>query len=183
MSQQDYFLILDYETTGLPDEKILEVAWMLTNTDLDSRAEGKSLVIGQKEITLNKDVLTMHVNNGLLQEVAQSTTTVAEAEQDILQSLGSFSENRVMLMGFTCHYDRHIMARDMPKLHERLHFRHFDMSVPRGMYHYWCENLPKSTQRNHRALDDVLAVYKIALTFRDLFQQLPKNLQEKGLSI
>jgi oligoribonuclease (3'-5' exoribonuclease) len=186
MSQQDYFLILDYETTGAPDDKILEVAWQLVDTELNSRHQIMSRVVWQPIVTLDAKVLAMHTANGLLAEVAQSKITIEMAEQDIINTLPNPMVNpevRITLMGYSCHYDRRIMTRDMPKLHARLHYRHMDMSVPRGMYHHWTENLPRNTNLAHRATDDVQSVYNVATTFRDIFKTLPKGLREKGLYI
>ena len=175
----DYFLFLDYETTGDPDQKLLEVGWMLTTRDLEPLFECQSIVIRQPVYHMNAKILKMHTDNKLLQEVANTTTEVWQAEHLVCESIQSIAEqpnNRIVLAGFTCHFDRELMHRDMAKLDRRLHYRHFDVSVPRGMYSNWVEQIPsKKDEHPHRAKDDVLASWEIAKTFRTLFQiRMPK---------
>ena len=175
----DYFLFLDYETTGDPDRKLIEVGWMLTDVHLEPLFECQSMVIHQPVYTMNAKVLKMHTDNGLLAEVANTTTEVWQAEHHVCGSIQGIAEqtnNRIVLAGFTCHYDRELMQRDMPKLNGWLHYRHFDVSVPRGMYSNWVEKIPsKKDEHPHRAKDDVLASWKIAKTFKTLFEiRMPK---------
>ncbi len=185
----DYYLFLDYETTGNPDQKLLEIAWMLTDTNLTVLLPCESQVICQPIFTIEEEVLKMHTRNGLLTEVASSTTNIDGAAQRVctsletaLNDLHSFGtsrfalEPRIILAGFTCHFDRELMKRDMPRLSTKLHFRHFDVSVLRGAYSNWVEKIPsKKNEHPHRASNDVMAAWEIAKTFQTLFKiRMPK---------
>jgi oligoribonuclease len=168
----DYLFFLDYETTGEPDRRLLEVAWMLTDRNLIVLLPCQSLVIRQPTFNMTEVILKMHTRNGLLNEVARATTTTSDVEQKILQSIepAILSDNRFTLTGFSCHYDRELMRRDMPILDKRLHYRHFDISVLRSAYHFWVEPIPsKKDEHPHRAKDDVLASWEIAKTFKTMF--------------
>jgi oligoribonuclease len=179
--RSDYFLFLDYETTGELDHRLLEVAWMLTNVNLEPLFECRSEVIHQDSYHMSDDILKMHTKNGLLAEVANSTRDVRQAECLICDSYQQHIEfnSRVTLAGFTCHFDRGLMKRDMPKLDRSLHYRHFDISVPRGMYSNWVEKLPsKREEHPHRAKADVEASWKIANTYKVLFETLLPRLKD-----
>jgi oligoribonuclease len=187
IEKNDYLLFLDYETTGDPDKRLLEVAWMLTDRHLDVLLPCESRVIRQPVVTLPEVVLRMHTRNGLLAEVANTTTEVFDVQQRILETIGPAicSTNRIVLAGFSCHYDRELMLRDMPALNKVLHYRHFDVSVLRSAYHFWVENIPsKKDEHPHRAKDDVLACWEIAKTYMKLYQEhMPKGLIEQGIPI
>lgn len=175
----DHFLFLDYETTGEPEHRLLEVGWMLTDTQLEKLIECQSTVIHQDCYTMSDTVLKMHTRNGLLTEVAQSTTEVYQAEQRIIQTIQPIIEcnaSRIVLAGFSCHFDRELMRRDMSTLNSCLHYRHLDISVPRTMYSCWVEKIPsKKDKHPHRAKDDVIASWEIAKTFMTIYQlHMPK---------
>lgn len=183
-NRHDYFLFLDYETTGEPEKKILEVAWMLTDSNLQVIFEPQSLVISFPPYyaKMADNIKEMHTKNGLLDQCALSTLTVTEADELITKDIekhltpGEDGDIRVTLAGFTCHYDRELMKLNMPSLDDWLHYRHFDVSVLRSAYHYWVENIPsKKDQHPHRAKNDIIAAWEIAKTFQTLFQiRMPK---------
>jgi len=178
--RSDYFLFLDYETTGDPERKLLEVSWMLTDSNLEPLMDVQSRVIRQENYIISDKILKMHTKNGLLTEVAISNLEVWDAEHIVCTSIGPITEkpnNRVTLAGFTPHYDRELMQRDMPKLDRCLHYRHFDVSVLRAAYHYWVEKIPnKKDEHPHRGTADILACWEIAKTFKGLFESyMPKS--------
>lgn len=184
----DHFLFLDYETTGDPEHKLVEVAWMLTDAQLEKLIDCQSIVIHQDCYTMSDFILKMHTRNGLLTEVAQSTTEVYQAEQRIIQSIQPVIEcdtSRIDLAGFSCHFDHELMKRDMPTLSRCLHYRHLDVSVARTMYTHWVEKIPsKKDQHPHRAKDDVIASWDIAKTFKTLFSaRMPKLNGLDGMAI
>ena len=171
----DHYLFLDYETSGDPDQKLLEVGWMLTDRNLEQLIECRSEVIAQSQLNMSNKILKMHTANGLLDEVARTTTEVWDAEKLICDSIRPITEDksaRIILAGFSCHFDRELMHRDMTHLDSWLHYRHFDVSVPRGMYSNWVEKIPsKRDEHPHRVTADVLASWEIAKTYKMLFQK------------
>lgn len=181
----DHFLFLDYESTGEPDQKLLEVGWMLTDRHLDPLFDCQSTVIAQGWLNMSAKVLKMHTANGLLDEVAKTTTEVCDAEKlicDMIQPIAEDKNSRITLAGFSCHFDRTLMHRDMPQLDGWLHYRHFDVSVLRSAYHYWVENIPsKKDEHPHRVKADILASWQIARTYRGLFSSyFPKSSDIEG---
>ena len=178
--RSDYFLFLDYETTGDPERKLLEVGWMLTDSNLEPLMDCQSRVIRQENYIISNKILKMHTKNGLLADVAVSNLEVFDAQHIVCTSIGPITEkpnNRVTLAGFTPHYDRELMQRDMPKLDRCLHYRHFDVSVLRAAYNYWVEKIPsKKDEHPHRGTADILACWEIAKTFKGLFESyMPKS--------
>lgn len=177
-SRNDYFLFLDFETTGDPDRKLLEVGWMLTTSDLEPLMEVQSVPIRQGNYIMTGEILAMHTKNGLIPEIVERGVNTLEAETRILLSIrpNQDIQARYTIAGFTIHYDRELITRDMPKLDSMLHYRHFDVSVLRAAYHYWVENIPsKKDQHPHRVNADVIAAWEIARTFRDLYRaRMPK---------
>src|SRR5690625_147266 len=116
---------LDMEMTGLDPnkERIIEVAVVVTEANLDVVAEGPVLVIHQSDELLdamddwNKST---HGRSGLIEKVKKSTLTESEAEEQILQFLGQhLKENTSPLCGNTISQDRRFMYRYMPRLEER----------------------------------------------------------------
>jgi oligoribonuclease (3'-5' exoribonuclease) len=181
----DYYLFLDCETTGDPDQKILEVGWMLTNVKLEPLHECRSEVIHHDYYFMNDFILKMHTRNGLLAEVAKSVTTLSDVEDTICESIQVLQErestSRIILAGFSPHNDRWWIKRDAPKLDSLLHFRHFDVSVPRGMYNNWVEKIPnRKDEHPHRAKDDVFASWKIAKSYKTLFENVIPRLKDIG---
>lgn len=187
MTEDRYFLFLDYETTGEPNHDLLEVGWMLTDRLLEPLIECQSVAIKPPAIfTLSNETLTMHTENGLLADVAKFGVCCSEVEQRILASIQPAinSIHRITLAGFSCHYDRILMKQNMAQLDNRLHYRHHDVSVLRGTYSEWVEQIPKSKNRPHRAKDDVLASWEMAKTYKELFEaHMPKGLIARGLPL
>jgi oligoribonuclease (3'-5' exoribonuclease) len=170
-----YFLFLDYETTGKPDHKPLEMAWLLTDSELNPLFDVQLAVIRQSNYVLHDEVLKMHTENGLLREVAKSTLETHQVCYMARENLRPTLEQegaRIVLAGFSCHYDRYeVMRPYMPELDRILHYRLFDVSTLRTTYHHWVSNLEgKKFEREHRAKADVLASWQVARTFKGLFQ-------------
>lgn len=184
----DHYLFLDYETTGDPDRRILEVGWMVTDRNLVQLFECQSVVIWQPHFNMTDKVMKMHTNNGLLKEVTESKVDVIDAEKIICDSIRPLTRDkstRIILAGFTCHYDRELIKRDMAHLDSWLHYRHFDVSVLRGCYSNWVEQIPsKKDEHPHRAKDDCISAWLIAKTYMKLFQEhMPKGLVAQAVAI
>ncbi|VVB55261.1 Oligoribonuclease [uncultured archaeon] len=182
----DHFLFLDFETTGDPDQKPLEVGWMLTDRFLEPLMECQSRVIRQDRLNMNDKILKMHTKNGLLDEVVDSVLSTSLVENIICDSIQPIARDktaRIIIAGFTVHFDRDIIHRDMPQLDSWLHYRHFDVSTLRAAYHHWVEKIPsKRDQHPHRVKADVLASWEIARTFKRMFEHhMPKGLLDQGV--
>lgn len=142
---------------------IVEIATLVTDDDLNIVAEGPNLVIHQPSVVLdqmNDVVRGMHTRSGLLDAIAASTTTLAEAESQTLafltEQLGA--ARSVPLAGNTIGTDRRFLAAHMPTVEDYLHYRSVDVSTIRELLNRWnpgaLAGLPAKGD-NHRALADI----------------------------
>jgi oligoribonuclease len=164
LAKSDQNLVwLDCEMTGLDPEKerLLEIAVIVTGPHLTPRVEGPVLVIHQSDEQLNKmDAWNKgtHGKSGLIDKVKASTTTEAEAEQEILAFLKKYvPKSASPLCGNTISQDRRFLVKYMPKLEAYLHYRNLDVSTLKELSRRWkpavYEGFKK--QQKHTALADV----------------------------
>ncbi|MBN1688359.1 MAG: oligoribonuclease [Candidatus Omnitrophica bacterium] len=159
-----YLVWIDMEMTGLdPDQdKILEIAVLITDNQLTIIAEGPELVIHHPESVLRKmDAWNRqhHQTSGLLQEVKRSRLSVKKAEQAILRFLKSYTpQGQSPLCGNSIHHDRRFLAKHMPLIHRYLHYRLIDVSTLKELCSRWAISLPShpSKKEAHRAKTDIL---------------------------
>src|SRR5512139_1089770 len=165
MAGPDVLVWLDMEMTGLdPDrERIIEVATILTDGQLNEIAIGPELVIHQADEILaamdewNK---THHGASGLVERVKTSTVTDAEAEEQTIAFINAHvsAKERTVLAGNSIHQDRRFIRRYMPALEKRLHYRMVDVSTIKELGRRWFpQQIAKVPQKKdtHRALDDI----------------------------
>jgi oligoribonuclease len=164
MTQQSQNLVwIDLEMTGLdPDrDKILEVATVVTDKDLQVLAEGPELVVFQDEATLGAmdEWNTQHHGaSGLITRVRESSLSEADAERLTLDFLRLWAPARVSPMcGNSICQDRRFLVRTMPGLEAFFHYRNLDVSTLKELAARWAPDIQsafKKTNR-HRALDDI----------------------------
>jgi oligoribonuclease len=155
---------IDLEMTGLnPDvDRILEMATIVTDGELNVLAEGPELVIHQSEAVLsgmddwNRRT---HGASGLVERVRASTVTEAEAERLTLDFLKPYIKERTSpLCGNSIHQDRRFISRYMTSLDAFLHYRLIDVSSLKELARRWYppvfDAAPRKSDR-HRALDDI----------------------------
>lgn len=153
---------LDLEMTGLnPDvNTIIEIATVVTDSDLRFIAEGPVLAIHQdREIMASMDAwnLNQHQHSGLTDRVARSQISLAQAEQDTLIFLQQQVPPQTSPMcGNSICLDRQFLRRYMPTLEKYFHYRNLDVSTLKELVQRWLPHLEKFTKEsNHLALDDV----------------------------
>ncbi|MGC8511098.1 MAG: oligoribonuclease [Acidimicrobiales bacterium] len=156
---------LDLEMTGLDPERhvIVEIASIVTDDHLTVVAEGPDLVIhatAEQLAQMNDVVRTMHTTSGLLEAIATSTTTVADAERATLDFLRQYIDQpgTVPLCGNSIGTDRRFLQAYMPTLESFFHYRNIDVSTLKELARRWkpeaLASMPvKAT--THRALDDI----------------------------
>jgi len=165
MAGPDVLVWLDMEMTGLdPDrERIIEVATILTDGQLNEIAIGPELVIHQPDEVLaamddwNK---SHHGASGLIDRVKSSTVTDAQAEEQTIAFVNAHvpAKERPVLAGNSIHQDRRFIRRYMPALEKRLHYRMVDVSTIKELARRWFPSLinkQKAKKETHRALDDI----------------------------
>lgn len=152
---------IDLEMTGLdPDkDKILEIAVIITDKDLNVIDEGFDLVIHEEKVEeLMTDVVKeLHSTNNLVEQVKNSKTTLEEAEEKALALVKKHClEGETLLCGNTIWCDRRFIIKHMPKLNSFFHYRMIDVSTIKELAVRWYPNLaPFMKKESHRALDDI----------------------------
>ncbi len=161
----DSLVWIDCEMTGLDlnRDALIEVAALVTDADLNIVDEGIDVVIKADDSILDGmiDVVSrMHEKSGLTQEVRTSTTTMSEAEKQVLDYVRSHvpDPKTAPLCGNSIATDRGFLARDMPALNEHLHYRMVDVSSIKELARRWYPRVyfsqpPKGMA--HRALADI----------------------------
>lgn len=177
---QNNLVWLDMEMTGLnPDsDRIIEVALVITDAQLNTVAEAPVLVIHQPDAVLdamdewNKST---HGRTGLIDKVKASTLTEAEAEQQLLAVLQQHVPPRTSPMcGNSVCQDRRFMARAMPRLEAYFHYRNLDVSTLKELVRRWKPELAKGLvkQGKHEALADIHESIEELRYYRDNFLKL-----------
>ena len=147
----------------LGSDKLIEIAALVTDSDLNILGEGVDIVIHADDEALADmpDVVTqMHAKSGLTEEVRASTVTLAEAEQMVLAYIREHVPvaGTVPLAGNSIATDRGFIARDMPKLDSYLHYRMIDVSSIKELARRWYPRAyfqAPAKRGNHRALADI----------------------------
>ncbi|MEU7768229.1 oligoribonuclease [Nocardia sp. NPDC049190] len=160
-----YVVWMDCEMTGLllDSDKLIEVAALVTDSDLNILGEGVDVVIHADDEALAAMpavVAEMHENSGLTDEVRRSTVTVAEAEQQVLDYIRQYvpTPRTVPLAGNSIATDRGFIARDMPLLDNHLHYRMIDVSSVKELCRRWYPRIyfgQPEKGLTHRALADI----------------------------
>jgi oligoribonuclease len=154
---------IDMEMSGLdPDrDRVLEVAIVITNVNLDVVAEAPALVVHQDESVLGAmDAwnTSTHARTGLTERVRTSMLTEAEAEQRMLDFVVEHVPPATSPMcGNSVHQDRRFLARYMPRLEAHFLYRNLDVSTLKELARRWrpalLEGLVKAGK--HEALADI----------------------------
>ena len=168
---------IDLEMTGLSpqNDRIIEIATVVTNIHLQVVAEGPSLVIHQSEERLqNMDEWNTrtHAENGLADLVRQSVVDEEEAQRQTLRFLRKYAtKSRSPLCGNAVCQDRRFLDRYMPEVSKYLHYRHLDVSTVKELAKRWRPDLIIDSKKssNHRALDDIRASIEELRLYRDNF--------------
>lgn len=164
MKPKSTFVWIDLEMTGLYPETdhILEVASIITDSDLNILEEGPALVIHQpNEIldTMIERVRQLHEPSGLINEVRASTISVEEAEQETLEAIQRHCERHTgILAGNSVWQDAAFMRKYMPRLMKYLHYRILDVSSVKEIVSSWYPNDPQvffKKKTAHRAMQDI----------------------------
>ena len=155
---------VDMEMTGLdPDnDRIIEVALVVTDSELNLLAEGPVFAIHQSDEILdgmdawNKGT---HGRSGLIERVKASTVSEADAEKALIDFLKNFVPNgKSPMCGNTICQDRRFMARGMPKLEAFFHYRNLDVSTLKELCKRWKPELASGFKKHqkHTALADIM---------------------------
>ncbi len=155
---------VDMEMTGLdPDtDAIIEIAVVVTDSELNVLAEGPVLAIHQPDAVLDKmDAWNKgtHGRSGLIDRVKTSKVTEADAEEVLMAFLKPFvPKGKSPMCGNTICQDRRFMVRGMPRLEAYFHYRNLDVSTLKELCRRWKPDIAANfkKQQKHTALADIL---------------------------
>jgi oligoribonuclease len=154
---------IDMEMSGLdPDrDRVLEIAIVVTNANLDVVAEAAPMVIHQPDAVLTAmDAwnTSTHARTGLTERVRASRTTEGEAEQRMLDFVAAHVPPATSPMcGNSVHQDRRFLARYMPRLEAHFLYRNLDVSTLKELAKRWRPSLLEGLVKagRHEALADI----------------------------
>lgn len=173
---------IDLEMTGLDtlQDQIIEIATVVTDSQLNLLAEGPVLAIHQPDDVLDamdEWNTRQHAQSGLTQRVRDSRLTMRDAERMTLEFLAGYVEPRVSPMcGNSICQDRRFLARLMPELEAFFHYRNLDVSTLKELAARWAPAAAAGFSKNssHLALDDVRDSIRELQYYRDqLFKPFP----------
>lgn len=161
----DHLVWVDCEMTGLDLERdvLIEVAVLVTDSELNVLGEGVDVVIHAEEAELGgmvEIVREMHDKSGLTDAVRGSQVTLAEAEEFVLAYVRSFvtEPKTAPLCGNSIATDRGFLARHMPTFDNYLHYRMIDVSSIKELCRRWYPRTyfgQPAKGLAHRALADI----------------------------
>lgn len=181
MAQADNLLVwIDMEMTGLdPDrDKVLELAVLVTDEQLNLVAEGPVVTVHQGDAVLaamDEWCTRTHGESGLTARVKASPLSEAEAEAQVLAFLQQWVKpGSSPLCGNSIGQDRRFLVRHMPVLERFFHYRNLDVSTIKELCRRWKPELMAGFTKKgtHRALDDIQESIAELRYYRDHFFKL-----------
>ena len=168
---------IDLEMTGLEpqQDRIIEIATVVTDSNLDILAQGPVIAIHQPESVMEgmDDWNTRHHGeSGLNERVRNSVYSMRDAELNTLKFLGSYvAAGKSPMCGNSICQDRRFMARLMPELEAFFHYRNLDVSTLKELAARWKPEIAGGFIKRgaHLALDDILESIDELKYYRDNF--------------
>ena len=162
MSRQENLIWIDLEMTGLDPEhdRIIEIATIVTDAQLNILAEGPNLVVHQSDQLLDgmdEWCTRQHGQSGLTQKVKDSTVSERQAEQTTLDFLAEYVDQGASpICGNSIGQDRRFLVKYMPQLEQYFHYRNLDVSTIKELARRWQPEVLASVKKkgSHLALDD-----------------------------
>jgi oligoribonuclease len=160
---EDNLVWVDLEMTGLDVEahKVIEIATIVTDKDLNVIAEGPVMAIHQSDIELDKMdewCTTTHCQTGLTKRVQQSTINEQEAIDKTIEFLEAYvPKGKSPMCGNSIGQDRRFMAKHMPELEAFFHYRNLDVTTLKILAQQWKPQIMDGFVKKgvHLALDDI----------------------------
>ena len=177
---QNNLIWIDMEMTGLSPEndRIIEVAIVITDSNLETVAEAPTLVVHQSDAMLdgmdnwNKST---HGRSGLIDKVKASTLDERAVELRMLDFLKLHVPKGISPMcGNSVCQDRRFMAKGMPDLEAYFHYRNLDVSTLKELCKRWRPELAKGLVKHgkHEALADIYESIEELKYYREHFLKL-----------
>ena len=166
---------MDCEMTGLDVEKevLIEIATLITDSELNILEEGPCIAIHQRDELLEKmdDWNTKHHNaSGLVKRVKDSLIDEAEAEKKTLSFIKKYCPKGTSpLCGNSIHQDRKFLQKYMPEMHDYFHYRSIDVTSIKELVTRWYPNGPKFPKKSqeHVAMIDIRESLQELIFYRE----------------
>ncbi|WP_416137571.1 oligoribonuclease [Halomonas sp. HK25] len=181
---------IDLEMTGLDPnrERIIEVATLVTDAELNVVAEGPVIAVKQPDSLLDAMdawCTKTHGESGLTARVKASVIDTAEAERRTLAFLREHVEPGTSPMcGNSVHQDRRFLEREMPELLAFFHYRNLDVSTLKELAKRWNPGAMAGFQKRnvHLAMEDIKESIAELAHYRATFLRLPGDRTSSGAS-
>jgi oligoribonuclease len=172
---------IDLEMTGLVPERhrIIEIATIVTDSNLNVLAEGPMLAVhqsGNELAAMDEWNTTQHNKSGLVKRVHDSRISEAEAEKATLEFLARWvPAGKSPMCGNSICQDRRFLARWMPALEKHFHYRNLDVSTLKELCMRWAPDVARGLvkESSHLALDDIRDSIEELKYYRQHFIRLP----------
>lgn len=170
---------IDLEMTGLDPERerIIEVATLVTDKELNILAEGPVLAVHQPDdllAAMDEWNTRTHGESGLVERVRASTIDEADAERQTIAFLERWvGPGASPICGNSVHQDRRFLVRYMPALERHFHYRNLDVSTLKELARRWAPEVAAgyTKESSHRALEDIRdSVRELAYYRKHLFK-------------
>ena len=180
MKHKDNLIWIDLEMTGLEPEtdRIIEIATIVTDANLNTLAEGPVLAVHQSDALLDSMdewCTRTHGETGLTQRVKDSKTSEQEAELATIEFLTKWVDKGASpICGNSVGQDRRFLVKYMPELEAYFHYRTLDVSTLKELARRWKPDiLPGFKKQNtHLALDDIRESVAELAYYREHFLSL-----------
>jgi oligoribonuclease len=171
---------IDLEMTGLNPEtdRVIEVATIVTDSQLNVLAEGPVLAVHQPEAVLAgmDDWNTRtHTGTGLVERVKLSSLSEVDVERMTLDFLRQHvPKNKSPMCGNSICQDRRFLARCMPELEAWFHYRNLDVSSIKELVYRWKPEIANGLvkKNTHKAIDDIRESIEELKYYREHFLKL-----------
>ena len=163
MSSDLNLIWIDLEMTGLDTDRdhIIEIATIVTDSELNTLAEGPVFAVHQPDSVLNgmdEWNTRQHGQSGLTERVRNSRVDLREAERQTIDFLRQHvPAGKSPMCGNSICQDRRFLAREMPALERFFHYRNMDVSTLKELVKRWRPDLVGGFSKvsSHLALDDI----------------------------
>ena len=180
MVDENNLVWIDLEMTGLDPEKerIIEMATIVTDSELNLVAEGPVIAIRQPDSLLDamdEWCTRTHGESGLTRRVKESSVSERDAEQETIEFLKQYvAPGKSPLCGNSIGQDRRFLVKYMPELEGYFHYRNLDVSTIKELARRWRPDVLAGVKKkgSHLALDDIRDSINELRHYRETFFKL-----------